>query len=431
VRRSARLLLPLAFLAFASLGLPDAMLGVAWPSIRRTFGLPLSQLGVLLASALVGYLVSAFASGALVVGLGVGRLLLGSSVAMAASSLGYALAPGWPVMVALGLLSGLGAGAVDAGLNAFAATRFPPRTVSWLHACYGVGAALGPLILSTLMTAGWSWRWGYGIVALVLAGLTVCFALTVRRWAAVPPREALAPPGTAPAAAPSGGALPQAGPPAGALAALRRRPVQLNAALFLVYAGLEATAGQWSYSLLTESRGLAMGTAGAAVATYWGGLTAGRVLSGALARRHAPDGLLRAALVAAPLAVAGLGLAPGAAGGVVGLTALGLAAAPVYPLLISLTPARVGAAHAAHAVGFQVAAAYLGAAALPGLAGVLARAAGLEVIPPFLAVTALAVLGLNEVARAAGAPAGRPGAGRCAIACRLTSRGLPVQRLGT
>jgi fucose permease len=383
--RPPRALLPIAFLAFASLGLPDALLGVAWPSIRRTFDLPVSQLGVLLVSAMAGYLVSAFASGALVGRIGLGALLLWSSLAMVASTLGHALAPAWPVLVALGALSGLGAGAVDAGINAFAAARLRPRTVNWLHACYGAGAALGPLLLTSLMTAGWGWRWGYGAVALVLAGTAVCFALTVHLWAT----------GAAAASAP-GPASPSAA--VGIRDALGRRPVQLNVAIFFVYTGLEATAGQWSYSLLTESRGIGMATAGLAVAAYWSGLAVGRLLAGALARAHRPGTLLRVALLGVPLAVTMLWRAPSAASGVAGLAALGLCVAPIYPLLISLTPGRVGAAYATHAVGFQVAAAYLGAAALPGAAGVLARHAGLEAIPPLMLGAALAVLALDGIA---------------------------------
>src|SRR5262249_34015213 len=129
------------------------MLSSVWPGRPSggAFDLELSALGMLLATAMVGYLLSAFSSGMLVARLGVARLLIWSSLALVLSSLGYALAPGWPVMVAFGLLTGLGAGAVDAGVNAFAAARFAPRTVTWLHACYGVGAMLGPLLLTALM----------------------------------------------------------------------------------------------------------------------------------------------------------------------------------------------------------------------------------------------------------------------------------------
>jgi fucose permease len=411
VSGSPRLLLAVALLAFVSLGLPDAVLGVAWPSIRRTFDLPLSQLGALLASAMAGYLVSAFCSGALVARFGVGRLLLGSSLTMVISLLGYAAAPSWPVMVALGVLTGLGAGAIDAGVNAFAALRFSPRTVNWLHASYGVGAALGPILLASLMAAGWGWRWGYGLIAAALASLTACFALTRQLWSAARATTDIAPD---PTAAPVAEAAA-----VGTVAALRRPPVQLSLLVFFVYTGLEATAGHWSYSVLTESRGMATGAAATAVAFYWAGLTAGRILSGALARRYSPGSLLRAGLVGSPLAAAVLWLAPGRPGALLALALLGLAFAPVFPLLISLTPARVGARYAPHAVGFQVAAAYLGAAALPGAAGLLARSAGLEAIPPFMLAIAMLLLGLQEVAarraageRAATSPPPDPPSGR-------------------
>jgi hypothetical protein len=144
------MLLAIALAAFVSLGLPDAVLGVAWPSIRRTFSLPADQLGTLLASAMAGYLVSSFSSGAVVARLGVGWLLFWSSALMVVNSLAYALAPTWGVMVAASVLAGLGAGAIDAGINAFAAARFSPRRVSWLHASYGVGATLGPLLMTVV-----------------------------------------------------------------------------------------------------------------------------------------------------------------------------------------------------------------------------------------------------------------------------------------
>jgi fucose permease len=377
------MLLWIAVLAFVSLGLPDGVLGIAWPSVRRTFELPLSQLGVLLTVAMAGYLTSAFANGHIVARIGVGRLLAWSSVTMVVSSLGYAVAPRWAVMVASSLLAGLGAGAIDAGINAFAAARLSARHVTWLHACYGVGATLGPLLMTSVLAGGWGWRWGYAIIGLALAAVTVCFAATREAWdAGAPARDA-------------------AGPPAevGIGDALRRRPVWIHIALFFAYTGVEVTAGQWSYSLLTEARGVAMTLAGSAVAAYWGSLTLGRLVFGALARRHAAERLLRLALAGAPVAALVIWLAPGDLGGVLGLAALGFALAPVYPLLISLTPARVGAAYANHAIGVQVAAAYLGTAALPGAAGVLARAIGLEVIGPFLLAASLIVLGLHEVAR--------------------------------
>ena len=169
-------LLIVAFLAFASLGLPDAALGVAWPSVRREFGLPLSQLGVFLAVSMCGYLVSSFAHGPIAAWMGLGRLLLWSSALTAVSALGYALAPAWPAMVACALLGGLGAGAIDAGINAHAARTFSPRVVNWLHAAYGIGATGGPALMAMVLAHGAIWRVGYGAIGAILAAVALCFA---------------------------------------------------------------------------------------------------------------------------------------------------------------------------------------------------------------------------------------------------------------
>ena len=371
-------LFAVALAAFVSLGLPDGVLGVAWPSMRQTFALPVSQLGVLLAASTAGYLASSFGSGPIVVRLGVGRLLLWSSVVMVVSLSIYALAPVWPVMVAGGVLAGLGAGAIDAGINAFAASSCSPQRTAWLHASYGVGAMLGPLVMTATLVSGRSWRWGYASIGLALAGMVVAFALTLPWW----PRAV-----TADA---ESGTLPRL------FDTLRRPRVLLHVALFFLYTGLEATAGQWTYSLVTEARGVSPAIAGIWTALFWGSLTFGRIVAAGLVRRASVDTVLRASTLLAPLAAVLVWLDAGGLATMTGMIGLGLLFAPVYPLLISATPARLGAACAPHAIGAQVAAAYLGVAALPGAVGVLARAYGLEVVGPLLTVFALGLLGLHE-----------------------------------
>src|SRR5687767_6435731 len=175
-------LILIAFLAFISLGLPDGVLGVAWPSVAATFRIPLSHLGILLAASTCGYLVSSFNSGGVVQRIGVGRTLLLSSALMSCAAAGYALAPLWPAMALVGLFAGLGSGAIDAALNAYAARHFSARLVNWLHAFYGVGATLGPLLMTAVLSSGNSWRWGYGIIAAVLGVMSLCFLLTLRLW---------------------------------------------------------------------------------------------------------------------------------------------------------------------------------------------------------------------------------------------------------
>lgn len=382
------LLVALSFAAFVSLGLPDAVLGVAWPSVRRAFGLPISRLGAFLACGVAGYLVSSFLAGNLVRRFGVGRVLLFSTVLAAAGLTGYALVPRWELLLPAAACVGLGSGAIDAGINAFAASAFSARVVTWLHAFYGVGATLGPVVMTAAVTAddAAGWRWGYGWIAAALAAMAIGFAATLPLWR-VPGAE---PGGTGESPATAGEAL--------------RNPVVLAQVLFfLLYTGTEVTAAQWLFSLLSESRGLAAATAGAAVAAFWAALTVGRIVSGQVAATVPPVAILRFALLVAPVGAMLLCVrasAPSAAGqafAFAGAALLGFALAPVFPMLISATPARVGPRLAAQAIGFQVSAATLGVAALPSLAGLLARRVGLEVIGPFLLAATVALFVLHEV----------------------------------
>jgi len=379
VRAREALLFALALLAFVSLGLPDAVLGVAWPSLRRSFSLPVDRLGILLFTTMAGYLASSFGSGAIVKRTGVGGLLVASSMLVVASCAGYALAPSWPFVVAAAVPGGLGAGAIDAAINAYAAARFPAGRVAWLHACWGVGATLGPLLMTAVLGAGLGWQSGYAIIASLLAVLALGFHRTRKLWESDSVAE-----GSSEA------------PAAGLTHSLRQPLVWANLVLFFVYTGVEASAGQWAYTLFTESRGVAPRLAGIAVGLYWGSLTLGRLVSGVLAHRMAPATLLRTCVLLVPVGALGVASATGTLLDMASLALIGFTGAPVFPLLISGTPQRVGGLHTVNAVGFQVSAACLGAAALPAAAGVLARAYGLETIAVFLVVSAIIVVVLHE-----------------------------------
>jgi fucose permease len=374
-----RWLVPLAFLAFVSLGLPDGVLGVAWPSIRRAFDRPIDQLGLILLATMAGYLASSFSAGLALERFGVGRLLVASCLLVAASAAAWAATPWWAPVVAFAFVSGLGAGAIDAGINAFAAARFTPRVITWLHACWGLGAMTGPLAMTAVIAAGAGWRWGYALLAVSLASMAAAFGATLSLWRL-----------------PATGALPTPGAPGGLREALREPRVRGNALLFFLYTGVESGAGQWAFSLLTESRGMTSSAAGLATSTYWGSIFAGRLAFGALAHRVPPALLLRLGMAGAPVAALVVCLTRSGAGAFAGLFSLGLLLAPIFPLLIAETPARVGHRHAAHAIGFQVSAATLGAGVLPAAAGLLVRQAGLEALGPFLLGTASVLLALHE-----------------------------------
>ncbi len=363
-----------------SLGLPDGLLGVAWPSLRRSFDRPIDQLGIILLAMMAGYLASSFSAGSLLGHLGVGRLLVASGLLVAAGAAAWAATPWWCLVVAGALVSGLGAGAIDAGINAFAAARFTPRVITWLHACWGLGAMIGPLVMTALLSSGAGWRWGYVLMGAALMTMAACFHLTLGLWE-LPATD--------------GGRSPR-GVGGGLAEALHEPGVRGNALLFFLYTGVEASAGQWAFSFLTESRGMTTAAAGLAASTYWGSIFAGRLAFGALAHHVAPARLLRLAMAGAPVAALAVSVTRSGAGGFAGLFALGLLLAPIFPLMIAETPSRVGERHASHAIGFQISAATLGFGTLPAAAGLLARHAGLETLGPFLLATSVLVLVLHE-----------------------------------
>lgn len=380
VRQHSALLVGLAYAAFVSLGLPDGLTSVAWPSIRTTFGLPLDALGALIVTSGFGYLVSSFTSGRALARLGVGWLLALSCLATTVSLLGYGAAPLWGVMVALGLLAGLGAGAIDAGLNTYAAESFSPRTLNWLHASFGLGASTGPIVMSSVIGLGQSWRLGYLIVGVAQLALTACFVYTRREWHAHAEEC-------------------QAGAAAGApmLRTLRLPSAWLSMLLFFLYTGLEFGAGQWLYTLLTEARGLPTVLAGIWVSVYWGSLTVGRLLSGALVERISVRTLLQLSMLGAILGVVLLWLNLAVWLSFIGVALLGLSLAPMFPSFIALTPGRMGPEHAANTVGFQVASAMLGGTSIVGGFGLVASRVGLEALGPYLLVVALLLAGVFEL----------------------------------
>ncbi|MBR0667092.1 MFS transporter [Roseomonas hellenica] len=375
------LLAALSFAAFTSLGLPDGVIGVAWPSIRMAFGVPLDALGVLVAVTTVGYLASSFLGGAVMRALPIGSLLALSTAAAATALLGFALAPAWPLMVALGFLAGLGGGAVDASLNAYGAAHFSARTLNWLHAFFGLGTTIGPLVVTAVLGAGLSWRWSYLVVGAAQMLLAMTFFATRERWH----HDAKGASGAAPLAS-----------AARTIDTLRRLPVWLGMATFFFYSGVELAVAQWSYSLLTLGRGVPDTTAGLFVSLYWGSLMLGRVLFGAVADRLPLALSLRLCLVASIMGAMLLWLGPTRELSLLGLMMMGFFLAPIFASLISLTPDRVGREHANSAIGFQIASAALGGAALTGLIGVLTRSFGLEIIGLAVVVTALILLALHE-----------------------------------
>lgn len=356
-------LIALAYVGFISLGLPDAIIGVAWPSVRDRFHLPQSAAGLVFAASGLGYFVTSFLSGRLAHSLGIGLLLAASTAFVAAAMCGFAFSPVWALFAACAIVHGLGSGAIDAGLNGYAAHYLSARHMNWLHACYCFGAMLGPLLMTAVLTSGRHYRYGYVAVSGVMATLAFVFLATRSRW------------GHESAAAEATGVRIEA------WEALRHRAVLLQMGIFFLYTGLEVALSQWAFTVLTELRGVSAGPAGIAVGVYWGSIGLGRVVFGLIADRVGLDRLVRYCLLAATAgaAVFALPLSPAAA--FAGLALAGIGLAPVFPCLMTRTPQRLGRALSAHAVGFQVGAAMVGAAAVPAALGLIASGAGLGAIP--------------------------------------------------
>lgn len=384
------LLLFVAYASFIVIGLPDGMLGVAWPSIRMDFGQPLGALGILVTSFTVGYLLTSFTIGALVLRFGYGSVLVASGLSMALGAGGMGLSPLWLPVLLGGVFLGAGVGLLDAGLNAYGAHHFNSRQLNWLHAGFGVGATLGPMIMSGFIQSTPGWRGGYATVAAVATATAFVFLVTLRRW------------NDAPRGATDGGdSTPGQRGRSASLRDLGDPVVIGSALLFVLYAGVEVTAGQWAYSLFTIERGVEASRAARWVSVYWGALTVGRIVFGLIADRIGPTRLLRLTMGSAFLGVVLLWIGQPVVLGAAGLLILGFSLAPMFPLLIGETPRRVGRHRASFVVGLQMGGSSIGVMLLAGGMGVLVDAIGLPVVAPgTLTILTVFVLAHELVLRA-------------------------------
>lgn len=373
--------LAISLAAFVMLGLVDGALGVAWPSIRDVFDRDISDLGLLLAFGGIGYLTASAGYGWLHPRLGTGTLLGIGGALLVLGLTGVAGSPQWLMVVASTVLLGLGGGLIDTGMNAHAALVFDVGSINLLHACYGVGATLGPVAITMSLLATDAWRTGYAVMAGIQ--MLVAFAIWTRRstWAGAEPDLSGDPPVVG-----------------------RRGQAWLMLFLFFLYTGAEVATGQWAFTLLTEGRGMSTAAAGTWVAIYWGGLTVGRFGFGMVGERLSSSRILGGSML---VALAGVGLVwvdPFGLGAV-GLPLAGLGFAAVFPTLVSLTPARIGRLRSTRSIGFQLAAANIGAASVPWALGLVAGIFGVEALAPGL-FSAAAVLAILHFASDRGGPRG-------------------------
>ncbi len=367
-------LILLAYIAFIALGLPDGLLGVGWPSIRSDFGIPLDSMGMILFTATIGYLTSSFFNGKLISRFGVGGVLAGSCLLTGFTLIGYSISPSWWLMVALGLFAGLGAGAIDAGLNTYVAANFHEGLMQWLHASYGIGVTLSPLIMTFAVSSMNSWRLGYDIVGGFQIILGISFLFTLPYW-----KSDKKPDDT-------GENKKLTDYKTSYRETFQQPRVWLSILLFFIYCGAEVSLGAWAYSLLTESRGIEPAIAGLLTGSYWAFFTIGRFSAGLYTRRVKLDTLMYISILLAMAGVTLLWVNVSDTLSLIGIGLTGLAIAPIFPGFMSGTVTRVHPRFAANTIGMEMSAAGIGSAAGPALMGILAKNISLEVVPPGLFV---------------------------------------------
>lgn len=375
-------LLVIIYVAFISLGLPDSLLGTAWPTMHSALGVPVSWAGVASIVVTAGTIVSSYNSARVIRRFGTGLTTAVSVLMTAVALLGISFAPGFWAILLWAVPLGLGAGSVDAGLNNFVALHYEAKHMNWLHCFWGIGVTLSPLIMSYSLAHG-SWRSGYSTVGLLQAGLVIALVASLPLW-----RRAQGPNG-------QGGNVQV--PPLRDL--LRIRAAKSQLAAFFCYCGVEGTAGLWGGTFLVLARGIAPETAASWVSLFYLGITCGRLLSGFLAMRVSNRSLIRIGQVLIVAGVLTLFL-PWTAALPAGLVTIGLGCAPIFPAMLHDTPVHFGAGLSQAMMGVQMAFAYVGGLILPPLFGYLGEQLTMGLFPPYLmTLTGLTILATEATRR--------------------------------
>ena len=364
----ASLLLPVIYLAFISLGLPDALLGSAWPSMYTELGASLSWAGIVSMIISAGTIVSALCSERLNLRLGTGGVTFLSVMLTAVALLGFSLSTSFWQLCLWAVPYGLGAGSVDAALNNYVALHYESRHMSWLHCMWGVGASIGPVIMGRAL-AGGTWQGGYRTIALLQFALTAVLLLSLRLWKR--------PQANVEGADFKPHPIPEL---------LRRPGVPQVLLCFFCYSALEATAGMWAASYCTLVRGIDAETAARWASLFYVGITIGRGVCGFLTMKISDQNMIRLgqALIAAGVVLV---LAPLGQGTLfAGLITVCLGCAPIYPSIIHETPVNFGRDVSMSMTGLQMATAYVGSCLMPPLFGLLAQYVTPTLYPWFLAV---------------------------------------------
>lgn len=357
-------LLPLIYLSFISLGLPDAMLGAAWPTVSVQIGQTVSDLGFVSMLSAIGAVISSLLSGRLISRFGTGRVMVGSVFLTALMLLLYSYINSFFLACLITLLLGTGGGAVDAGLNGFVARNYKAHHMSWLHFMWGLGASLGPIIIGVNLKIA-DWSTGYRTAALLQGILCAVLALSLPLWSRA--EQHTVEQGTATRHVPF-------------LQAVRTPGLLYVLLAYVCFVGFEATAGVWATTILEQQKGFDPASAALYSSLYFLGTTVGRGISGFVAMKVDSRRMIRFGFL---LAFAGgllLALPLPRELSLVAFVLLGLGNAPIFPAMTFLTPRRFGNDISQTAIGLQMAAAYVGSTLIPPAAGLLVKAYSLQAV---------------------------------------------------
>lgn len=359
-------LLMMIYLSFISLGLPDSMLGSAWPAMNVSLNAPLWGAG--LVQMLISFctIISSLNSAKLIRRFGTGKLTAISVATTALALLGFSLAKNYAFLLLMAVPLGLGAGAVDAGLNNYVALHCEAKHMSWLHCFWGVGTIIGPMILSAVLRVGGSWATGYRAVGLIQCAVSALLFATLSMW--------------------KRGNIQQEEYGAKALSVwevLSLPGAKAGMVTFLCYCAVESTLGLWGATYISQVRGVDEATAASFGAMFYIGITVGRAISGFMAMKLLPKQMVRVGQALLALGCIFMMIPAGSTLSGIGLVVCGLGCAPIYPNIIQDTPVNYGTENSQAAIGVQMAFAYVGSTFLPSIFGALAGVGGYGLLPYF------------------------------------------------
>ena len=377
------LLLAIIYLAFISLGLPDSLLGSAWPSMYQEFQVPVSYAGVISMIIAAGTIVSSLLSDRLTRKFGTGKVTTVSVAMTAAALFGFSMSHSFWALCLWAVPYGLGAGGVDASLNNYVALHYASRHMSWLHCMWGVGASLGPSIMSFALTRGQTWNMGYRYISLIQIALTVVLLFSLPLWKK----------NTTSSQRESSAGIQEALSLKKILGIPGAKEIMVT---FFCYCALEQTAGLWAGSYLALHAGLSGQQAAGYAGLFFLGITIGRGASGFLTMKLKDTQMIRLGQGLILFGILALLLPFGEITALVGLGVVGLGCAPVYPCIIHSTPEHFGAASSQALIGVQMASAYVGTCFMPSVFGLVANHISVSLFPVYLAVILILMVLMHE-----------------------------------